>query len=92
MSTISVSLYLRRSESRRNGFVGSVMRACNRTLNGDYEFTVVDVDDNPGLALNRGLLATPALEVCTQRRTHLIVGDLGHEPRLDEQLRRVTGD
>lgn len=90
MTKISVSLYLSGRGAYRNGYVGTVTRACRRTLAAGYQLTLVDVDDNPGLALNRGVLATPALEVRTPARTHLIVGDLGHETRLEEQLQRVT--
>ena len=86
MTMISVSLFVSRGESRNGGLLNSVMRACDRHLDEGFELTVVDIDDDPQLAVNRGLMATPALELQTPGRTHLLVGDLGHEPRLAEQL------
>ena len=90
MAPISLAWYVSGRESRRNGFVGSVVRTCDRHLEDSYQLTVVDLDDDPGLARGRGLLATPALEVRTERRTHVIVGDLAHETRLAEELQRLA--
>jgi circadian clock protein KaiB len=90
MTMISVSLFVTQRESRRNGFVGSVLRTCERHLAGRCRVTVVNVDEEPHLVAGHGLLATPALEIEFGHERHRIVGDLGHESRLAERLERFA--
>lgn len=90
MTMISVSLFVTRRESCRNGFIGAVLRTCERHLAGQCQMTVVNVDDDPQLAAKSGLLATPALEIRFGQERHRIVGDLAHESRLSERLRQFT--
>lgn len=64
----------RTSNSQRA--IENLRQICEEELNGDYEVEVVDVLENPRLAENEKVIATPTLVKKLPEPVRKIIGDL----------------
>jgi len=65
----------------------NLQQVCETHLNGRYRLDVVDVLEETQLALQHGILVTPALRVTAPDPPVTVLGDLADTPKLLKALR-----
>lgn len=76
MNKVLLRLYVTGQTSRARQAVANLERICANELGGQYQVEIVDVLDNPQLAEDDKILATPTLIKTLPPPLRRIVGDL----------------
>lgn len=69
-------LYITGRTSHSQRAIENLHRICEEDLQGEYEIEVIDVLENPRLAENEKILATPTLVKRLPEPVRKIIGDL----------------
>jgi circadian clock protein KaiB len=78
----SLRLYITGSTATSVRAIANLRDICDRTLGGDYEVEVIDVIENPALAEDERILATPMLVRRLPAPVRRIIGDLSDQDRV----------
>lgn len=76
MNRFLLKLYVTGQTSRTRQAIANLERICENELGGKYQVEIVDVLDNPQLAEDDKILATPTLIKTLPPPLRRIVGDL----------------
>lgn len=76
MAKYHLKLYITGKTPRSEAALRNLKEICEKELSGDYEITVVDVLENPQLAEQEKILATPTLIKELPPPLRRIIGDL----------------
>jgi circadian clock protein KaiB len=76
MSEIRLTLYVTGRTSRSERAIANLQRIVHRTKMPDYELSVVDVLEQPHLAEEERIIATPTLVKSSPSPVRRIIGDL----------------
>jgi len=71
--------------------IGSLLRACDQTLKGQYELTIVNILDNPQLAEGDRILATPTLIKMEPHPSKRVIGDISNTEKVMTGLELKKG-
>lgn len=82
MSRFVLKLYITGRTQRSEQAVRNLVEVCESYLPGQYELSVVDVLERPGLAEEQRILATPVLCKLDPPPPRRIVGDLSDKEKL----------
>lgn len=77
-----LTLYVSGASPRSAAAIDSVRRICEEELAGQVELEVVDVREQPALAVADHVLAVPTLVKRLPEPLRRLVGDLGDDSRL----------
>lgn len=69
-------LYVTGTTARSERAIANLKRICESELNGEYEMEVIDVLENPQLAEDEKILATPTLVKRLPPPLRRLIGDL----------------
>jgi circadian clock protein KaiB len=69
------------SDSSANA-IANVRELCDAHLSGRYQLEIVDLNQEPGLAREHHVLATPTLIRDRPLPTRMLVGDMSDHPRI----------
>ena len=83
---ISLRLYIAGQTEKSMTAKSNLRRVCNTHLAGRYDLEVVDLAENPQLAADDRILATPTLIRRSPGPVRRIVGDLSNTDKLMEKL------
>lgn len=76
----SLRLYVTGRTPNSQRAIANLKKLCESDLAGEYDVEVIDVLENPGLAENEKILATPTLVKHLPEPVRKIIGDLSdHE-------------
>ena len=75
-------LYLAGMSPRSTEAFASVMRICDKYLAGRYELEVVDIYQNPAVAREDEIIASPTLVKRMPSPLRRLIGDLAREDRV----------
>jgi circadian clock protein KaiB len=78
----SLTLYVSGASAHSAQALEMVRRLCDEELPGQVELEVVDVTDEPALAVRDGVVAVPTLVKRLPAPSQQLVGDLGDADRL----------
>ena len=76
MSKFTLRLYVTGRTSRSEQAIKNLRRICAQDLSGEYQMKVIDVLENPQLAEEEKILATPTLIKTLPPPLKRIIGDL----------------
>jgi circadian clock protein KaiB len=82
----SLTLYVSGASPRSVAAIASIRKICEDDLAGLVDLQVVDVRDQPALAIADGVLAIPTLIKRLPPPLRQLVGDLGDDARLRSGL------
>lgn len=82
MGTLQLILYVAGKSHRTELAIANLRSALDREVNGDYELTVNDVLENPELAEEHRILATPTLVKEQPLPARRIIGDFSDERKI----------
>ncbi|MBN1177779.1 MAG: circadian clock KaiB family protein [Anaerolineae bacterium] len=82
MNKYTLKLYVTGQTTRSQSAVANLRRTCEAALPGQYDLTIVDVLENPQLAEDNKILATPTLVRESPHPTRRIIGDLSDENKV----------
>ncbi len=77
-----LTLFVSGASSSSARAIGNARAICEAHLDGRYELTVVDVNQNPELARGSRVLATPTLMKGRPAPERMLVGDLSDSERV----------
>jgi circadian clock protein KaiB len=94
MNKIVLKLYVTGKTSRSERAIANLRHICENELKGQYEMIVVDILDNPQLAEDEKVLATPTLIKSLPPPMRRIIGDLSEYEKvlLGLDLRYMEGN
>jgi len=76
MASYQLKLYITGKTPRSEAALRNLREICEKELKGDYEITVIDVLENPQLAEEEKIMATPTLIKELPPPLRRIIGDL----------------
>ncbi len=77
-----LTLFVSGASSSSARAIGNARAICEAHLDGRYELTIVDVNQNPELARGSRVLATPTLMKGQPAPERMLVGDLSDSERV----------
>ena len=77
-----LKLFVTGQTPRSINAISNIRRLCERELPGRYKLTIVDVLEQPQLAENERIMATPTLIKITPPPAMRIIGDLSDSRRV----------
>lgn len=80
--TYKLRLFVTGQTPRSINAISNIRRLCERELPGRYQLTIVDVLEQPQLAENERIMATPTLIKTTPSPVMRIIGDLSDSRRV----------
>ena len=80
--TYRLRLFITGRSSHSLRAIENLRRICERELSGSYEVEVIDVLENPRLAEDEKIMATPTLVKCQPEPTRKIIGDLSDREKV----------
>jgi len=98
MSRCVLKLYVTGQTLKSQAAIANLRRICEEQLAGEYELIIIDVLEQPQLAEDDRILATPALVKQMPLPSRRIIGDLSDKEKvllgLDLQVRdpQITGE
>jgi len=82
MNRSVLKLYVTGMTPRAERAVANLRRICAEELDGQYDLVIIDVLENPQLAEDEKILATPTLIKELPRPVRRIIGDLSDKERV----------
>ncbi len=82
MGKILLKLYITGKTAKSERAIGNLNRICESDLGKEYELNVIDVLENPQLAENEKILATPTLIKALPPPLRRIIGDLTDQDKV----------
>ncbi len=82
MNKYLLKLYITGKTSRSEVAIGNLRRICSENLNSKYEVKIIDVLENPQLAEDEKIMATPTLIKELPAPIRRIIGDLSDKERV----------
>jgi len=82
MSSYRLKLYVTGHTPRSERAIASMRHICEVELRGQYELTVIDVLENPQLAEDEKILATPTLVKELPAPLRRLIGDLSDSEKV----------
>lgn len=76
MGTYILTLYVTGRTARAEVAIANLKRICEDQLEGEYELSIIDVLENPQLAEDEKILATPTLIKQLPPPLRRVIGDL----------------
>ncbi len=77
-----MKLYVTGETPRANLAIANLRRICEQELHGDYELQIIDVLENPQLAEDERILATPTLIKQLPPPLRRVIGDLSDSEKV----------
>lgn len=77
-----LKLYILGQASRSRDAIANLRRLCDQELKGKYELVVVDVLENPQLAEDEKIIATPTLVKALPLPLRRVIGDLSDKEKV----------
>ena len=90
--TYRLRLYITGRTSHSLRAIENLRKICESRLAGSYEVEVIDVLENPRLAEDEKIMATPTLVKCLPEPTRKIIGDLSDREKVLLGLDLVVED
>ncbi len=81
MTTYSFRLYVAGQTERSQAAEANLRALCESRLRGSYELEVIDATEQPGLAEEQRILATPTVVRLAPRPQRRVIGDLSDHQR-----------
>lgn len=81
-SSYILKLYVTGKTPRTERAVANLRRICNEDLRGKYELQIIDVLENPQLAEDEKILATPTLIKRLPPPLRRVIGDLSDKEKV----------
>ena len=82
MIEFKLTLYITGQTPRSGRAIANLRKICEEGLCGKYELTIVDVLEQPQLAENERILATPTLIKELPQPVRRIIGDLSNKEKV----------
>lgn len=82
MQKFSLTLFITGQTPRSEHAIANLRRICEKELANQYELTIVDVLENPHLAEEAKILATPTLVKELPPPIRRIIGDLSNSSKV----------
>lgn len=82
LSNYLLKLYVTGSTPRAEQAIGNLRRICEEELRGEYELEIIDVLENPQLAEDEKILATPTLIKSLPLPLRRVIGDLSDRDKV----------
>lgn len=82
MSKYVLKLYVAGSSSRTDRAIANLRRICEEELGNRYELVIIDVLENPQLAEDDKILATPTLIKHLPPPLRRVIGDLSDKEKV----------
>lgn len=82
MEKFKLRLYITGKTSRSERAIANLKKICERDLKDRYQLEVIDVLENPQLAENEKIIATPTLIKDLPRPLKRIIGDLSNAEKV----------
>jgi circadian clock protein KaiB len=76
MDNLQVTLYVTGQSSRSAQAIGNLHRVCQEKLGGNCQVTIIDVLEQPEIAEEERIIATPTLVKSSPAPARRIIGDL----------------
>ena len=86
MKKYSLVLFVTGNSPRSERAVGNLVRMCDEALSDDYELTIIDVLEQPDLAEEANILATPTLIKMMPNPVHRLFGDFSEPKKVMMEL------
>jgi len=77
-----LKLYVTGSSARAETAVANLRRICEQELAGQYELQIIDIVENPQLAEDEKILATPTLIKALPPPLRRVIGDLSDKEKV----------
>ncbi len=77
-----LKLYITGHSSTSERAIANIRRICNNELAGQYELSVIDILEQPQLAEDEKILATPALAKELPPPLRRVIGDLSDKEKV----------
>ncbi len=82
MSKYLLKLYVTNMTPKIEASVGKLREVCDRELDGEYDFTIINILENPQLAEGDRVLATPTLIKELPAPVKRIIGDISNTEKV----------
>jgi circadian clock protein KaiB len=82
VSSYILKLYVTGKTSRTERAIANLKRICDEDLKGQYELQIIDVLENPQLAEDEKILATPTLIKRLPPPLRRVIGDLSDKEKV----------
>jgi circadian clock protein KaiB len=82
LSNYLLKLYVTGRTRRAEQAIGNLRRICDEDLRGEYELEIIDVLENPQLAEDEKILATPTLIKRLPPPLRRVIGDLSDRDKV----------
>lgn len=82
LATYALKLYVTGKSPRAEQAITNLRRICDQDLRGEYDIEVIDVLENPQLAEDQEILATPTLIKQLPPPLRRVVGDLSDREKV----------
>lgn len=77
-----MKLFVAGDSPRSERAIQNLMQLCDKTMKNNYEITIIDVLEQPALAEDDKIMATPTLIKLTPYPSRRIVGDLSDQNKV----------
>ena len=78
----TLKLYITNITPKIETGIGGLLRACDQTLKGHYELRIVNILDNPRMAEEDRILATPTLIRKEPPPSKRLIGDISNTDKV----------
>jgi circadian clock protein KaiB len=75
-------LFVTGASSRTNTAIANLKRICEQELEGQYDLEIIDVLENPDMAEDEKILATPTLIKSLPPPLRRVIGDLSDKEKV----------
>jgi len=82
MTKFALKLYITGQTAKSKRAIANLQRICDEELNGQYTMVVIDILEQPQLAENEKILATPTLIREVPQPLRRIIGDLANTEKV----------
>ena len=82
MDKFALKLYITGQTQKSEQAIANIRRICEQELNGQYELAVIDVLEQPQLAEDEKILATPTLIKELPPPLSRVIGDLSNTEKV----------
>ncbi len=82
MKKYLMKLFVAGDSPRSERAIQNLMQLCDKTMKNNYEITIIDVLEQPALAEDDKIMATPTLIKLTPYPSRRIVGDLSDQNKV----------
>jgi circadian clock protein KaiB len=82
MKKYLMKLFVAGDSPRSERAIQNLVELCNRTMKNNYEITIIDVLEQPAIAEEDKIMATPTLIKLTPYPSRRIVGDLSDQAKV----------